>query len=141
MVRFDPKAVLSLLVLLLVVLPVVEGSRKTLPEWEECGVSVRRPWRDLSCSEQLEFLRTLQALKENGLYDEFVSVHWYSRQTSHEVPDFLPWHRWFLWIFEKELQRESGTCMVRGRFQACVAGMCRSPTICLVHYCVCCVSA
>ena len=78
---------------------------------EDCGTSRRRPWRDLSCTEQQEFLQAVQALKQNGIYDEFVNVHWDSRKMAHDVPEFLPWHRWFLYIFEKELQRVSGTCM------------------------------
>lgn len=113
---FTPSLLVALLVvwLLLTAAAAAEERRETLPD--DCGTSVRRPWRDLSCHEQRQFLRTLSALKENGLYDEFVMVHWSSRLHSHDIPDFLPWHRWFLWVFEKELQRESGTCMVRGRF-------------------------
>lgn len=91
-----------LLVLLCVVVPTVDA---------QCGQSRRRSWRSLSCSEQQEFLDAVQTLKDRGIYDEFVRVHWDSRDFAHEVPELLPWHRWFVWVFEQELQRVTGSCI------------------------------
>ena len=79
---------------------------------QPCGTSRRRAWRDLTCQEQRTYLNAVQALKDNGIYDELVRVHWDSRNRAHGVPEFLPWHRWFLWVYERELQRVSGSCSV-----------------------------
>lgn len=78
---------------------------------QQCGTSQRRAWRDLSCQEQRNYLNAVQALKDNGIYDELVRVHWDSRARAHGVPEFLPWHRWFVWVYERELQRVSSSCV------------------------------
>lgn len=76
-----------------------------------CGTSQRRSWRALTCGEQQEFLDAVQALKDSGMYDDFVRVHFDSAGFAHNVAEFLPWHRWFLWVFERELQSISGSCV------------------------------
>ena len=63
----------------------------------------RAAWRDLTCTQQNEFLSALNRMKENGRFDLFANVHMLSRSTSHGVDAFLPWHRWFIWQFEREL--------------------------------------
>ncbi|CAB9505659.1 Hemocyanin, beta-C chain unit [Seminavis robusta] len=77
----------------------------------QCGVSRRRPWRSLSCGEQDQFLNALRALKASGVYDDIARVHWLTGGAAHNVPAFLPWHRYYLWVFEQQLQRASGTCV------------------------------
>jgi len=78
---------------------------------QNCGTSRRRPWRSLSCSEQDAYLDAAQRLKATGLWDELVRVHFESGDWGHEVPMFLLWHRWYVFIFERELQRVSGSCL------------------------------
>jgi Common central domain of tyrosinase len=67
----------------------------------------RKPWKDLSCSEQNEYLASIRRLKDNGLYDEFVQVHIQNEAASHGTPEFLPWHRWFIYQFESALRQVS----------------------------------
>lgn len=96
------KLLLSLLFWSLVLAPVLG---------QNCGTSRRRPWRSLSCAEQETFLRACQDLKASGRWDELVLNHQRSGQWGHQVPAFLLWHRWLMWIGERELQRISGTCL------------------------------
>jgi hypothetical protein len=67
----------------------------------------RKPWNDLRCHEQEEYLEAIRQLKQNGLYDEFVRVHMQNEAASHGTPEFLPWHRWFIWQFESALRTVS----------------------------------
>lgn len=78
---------------------------------QQCGTSRRRPWRSLSCNEQDDFLNALQALKESGGYDDIATVHWQTGGAAHRRPEFLPWHRYYIWIFERALQEASGSCI------------------------------
>jgi hypothetical protein len=59
----------------------------------DCQRSWRRPWRDLTCEQQDEFLEALTSMKEAGIYDEFVYVHEFFATLTHGTPEFLPWHR------------------------------------------------
>ena len=78
---------------------------------QNCGRSRRRPWRSLSCQEQRTFLQACQDLKASGRWDELVLNHERSGDWGHEVPAFLSWHRWLMWMGERELQRIIGTCL------------------------------
>jgi len=77
----------------------------------DCHTSFRRPWRDLSCREQDDFLAAIIQVKNSGAFDEFIQVHLGVAQFTHGPAEFLPWHRWFIWNFEKLLQQTTGTCM------------------------------
>mmetsp|Transcript_27688 Transcript_27688/g.66695 ORF Transcript_27688/g.66695 Transcript_27688/m.66695 type:complete len:674 (-) Transcript_27688:4103-6124(-) len=72
----------------------------------------RRPWSSLSCSEQDEFLRAVEQLYELGLYQEFTQVHVDMNGQTHRTEAFLPWHRWYLYVFETALQEVSGNCQL-----------------------------
>jgi len=65
----------------------------------------------LSCEEQDEFLDALLLVKESGEYDDFVYIHEWFGELTHYTPEFLPWHRWFIWNFEKVLQQATGKCI------------------------------
>ena len=89
--------------------PLTSPPPRTPPD---CGVSERRSWRDLSCDGQDEFIRAVRALKDNGWYDEFVYTHWLYSDLTHQNDDlFLPWHRYFLWMFERALQTVTQSCI------------------------------
>lgn len=86
-----------------------EPAEKTYPS---CPHSVRKPWEALSCSERDDFLAAARALKDDAdLWGDFAEMHFANNIRSHGADQFLPWHRWFLWVFEKELQRVSGKCV------------------------------
>ncbi|CAB9496517.1 Putative tyrosinase-like protein tyr [Seminavis robusta] len=96
-------AKVALLVLSLLQLGVVDA--------QNCGVSRRRPWRSLSCQEQQAYIDAVVLMKNSGIYDEITRVHQNSGNDNHFVPPFLPFHRWLIWIFEREMQRMTGTCI------------------------------
>jgi Common central domain of tyrosinase len=78
----------------------------------DCHTRWRRAWRDLTCQQQDEFLEAIIKLKESGTYDEFRYTHEYYGNLTHGTPEFLPWHRWFLYqLFEKALQQVTGQCI------------------------------
>lgn len=63
----------------------------------------------MSRPELARFFRAINTLKDNGQgpsrYDAFVRLHLDNMPNAHGVPEFLPWHRYFIRDFEKELQR------------------------------------
>ncbi|KAJ3075858.1 hypothetical protein HK102_005520, partial [Quaeritorhiza haematococci] len=75
-------------------------------------VRVRKEWRELTETERLAFLNAVNVLKAKpsllgttkSRYDDFAMIHWENVAEAQGVPAFLPWHRWFLRLFEKELQ-------------------------------------
>lgn len=72
-------------------------------------MAIRKDANTLSASEREEFVSAVKALKANGIYDQFVLRHANAVMTAiHRCPAFLPWHRRYLWDFERELQRISG---------------------------------
>jgi len=77
----------------------------------DCHTSFRRAWRDLTCQEQDDYLDAVIQVKNSGLYDEFIAVHLSVAPLTHSPAEFLPWHRWFIWNFEKLLQRTTGRCV------------------------------
>ena len=100
--------------------------------------TIRQEWRDLSASERSSYVAAVQCLRERpsivgldqSLYDDFPWVH--SRVgnscmlvsstqlirltqdlcLAHRTSGFLPWHRYFLHIYETLLRE---TCGYRGR--------------------------
>jgi hypothetical protein len=91
--------------------PFYNNKRTTVVEARDCRTSWRRAWRDLSCEQQDEYLEAVLLLKDTGIYDEFTILHEQYTDRSHLTPEFLPWHRWFIYQFEKALQYVSGKCI------------------------------
>lgn len=70
---------------------------------------IRKDANTLSSDERLELTSTILELKRRGIYDQFVLRHANANMRAiHRCPAFLPWHRRFIWDFERELQRVSG---------------------------------
>lgn len=106
MASFHGASLLALRLLLVVFLLATSFCRA-----QRCGTSQRRPWRALSCAEQDQFLNAVLALKQSGVYDELAQVHWQTGSAAHQRPEFLPWHRYYIWIFEQQLQAVSNSCI------------------------------
>ena len=72
-------------------------------------MAIRKDANTLSTAERAEFVATVHELKRTGVYDQFVLRHANTNMRAiHRSPAFLPWHRRFIWDFERELQRVSG---------------------------------
>ncbi len=85
--------------------------------------NVRKNVRDLTTTEKQNFIRAVKALKatispitRRSIYDEYVLWHSIAtartdstnlfRNAAHVGPAFNPWHRYFLYRFERQLQRK-----------------------------------
>ena len=71
-------------------------------------MAIRKDANTLTSAERTELVDAILQLKTEGIYDRFVLRHANADMMAiHSSPAFLPWHRRFLWDFEKELQRVS----------------------------------
>lgn len=71
-------------------------------------MAIRKDANTLTSAERTEFVNAVKILKSTGIYDQFVLRHANAIMSAiHRAPAFLPWHRRFIWDFEKELQRVS----------------------------------
>jgi len=71
-------------------------------------MAIRKDANTLSSAERAELVAAILELKRTGIYDQFVLRHSNAVMSSiHQSPAFLPWHRRYIWDYEKELQRVS----------------------------------
>jgi len=81
--------------------------------------STRREWRTLHDWEKKDYIEAVQCLAsspsvltdEGSNYDDFDLTHEIIGQNSHIAASFLPWHRYFLHVYEKYLMEK---CDYRG---------------------------
>ncbi|KAJ3060053.1 hypothetical protein HK102_009687, partial [Quaeritorhiza haematococci] len=82
---------------------------------QNANCRVRREWSELSGAEQQRYISAVQQLKARPRggnsaspgqlsYDDFVQIHLEASPTAHGVPVFLPWHRYFTWLYEEALR-------------------------------------
>ena len=76
------------------------------------GTSRRKAWRDMTCDEQDAYLNAVTAMKNSGIHDEFVRIHLLNSGAAHGVPEFLPWHRWYIYQYEKAQQEYANVCSI-----------------------------
>ncbi|OLB73385.1 MAG: hypothetical protein AUI14_26450 [Actinobacteria bacterium 13_2_20CM_2_71_6] len=73
------------------------------------ALRVRHDQKTMSATDIARFVNAVKELKSRGVYDQFVLLHqltltYATVNWAHMSPVFLPWHRWFLNEFEKQLQ-------------------------------------
>ncbi|KAF2873321.1 hypothetical protein BDV95DRAFT_488915 [Massariosphaeria phaeospora] len=76
----------------------------------------RREWRSLSALEREDYISAVKCLKTrssrvgqpHSLYDDFPWVHTFVGDNTHDTAAFLPWHRYFIRIYERALQEQCG---------------------------------
>ncbi|EMC93898.1 hypothetical protein BAUCODRAFT_36350 [Baudoinia panamericana UAMH 10762] len=78
----------------------------------------RHEWRTLSREEQQEYIRAVLCLRtipsvlqpalNRSSYDDWPLVHSHVGYTTHNSAPFLPWHRYFLHLYEKTLRGQCG---------------------------------
>jgi hypothetical protein len=73
---------------------------------QQCEIRERREIRQLSQEELYEFVDAVKTINEKGeFYARMALLHHILRKEVHGNAMFLPWHRYFLYMFEKELQK------------------------------------
>ncbi|KAJ3096105.1 hypothetical protein HDU97_006209 [Phlyctochytrium planicorne] len=75
----------------------------------------RKDFRDLSVNEKKTFFNAMNTLHQmpsllnrRNRYHDFVAIHSIGTQWWHGTPLFLPWHRYFIAVLERDLQTISG---------------------------------
>lgn len=103
-----------ILALLLFAFPFADGQEPLL----NCpGPSRRKSWRYMGCDEREAYLKAVKTLNTNPprdvpSYGAFVHVHYRNRRTSHGRDTFLPWHRWYIYQFERALRIAANDCSI-----------------------------
>ncbi|MCY4557780.1 MAG: tyrosinase family protein [Chloroflexi bacterium] len=73
---------------------------------------VRKDQKKLTASEWVDFIAAVNAIQDVKAsapdYSFLARIHapQFHKGTAHKFPQFLPWHREYLWIFENRLRRE-----------------------------------
>jgi hypothetical protein len=79
---------------------------------------VRREWRQLSSDEKSRFLAAVQQLHDRPPgssepstwnYAQFAQIHWDYQQPNHDRPLFFPWHRDYIYHYERALRTIDST--------------------------------
>ncbi|KAF2458430.1 hypothetical protein BDY21DRAFT_414745 [Lineolata rhizophorae] len=84
-------------------------------------VAVRKEWSRLSKAERREYIDAVLCMQElpsksdpeqfpgaRNRYDDFVGIHIALTLEIHGTANFLTWHRYFTWAYEKALRDECG---------------------------------
>ncbi|KAL2169412.1 hypothetical protein VTG60DRAFT_6041 [Thermothelomyces hinnuleus] len=84
-------------------------------------LQVRREWGDISAEEKRAYIAAMLCIMEKpsrldpnqfpgakSRYDDFVVVHMNQTLSIHGTGNFLSWHRYYTWAFERALQEECG---------------------------------
>ncbi|KAK7961691.1 tyrosinase central domain-containing protein [Apiospora aurea] len=83
--------------------------------------SIRREWSDLSPDERVEYTTAVRCLQQlpsksdakevpgaRSRFDDFMAVHMTMTPWIHNSANFLAWHRYYLFTYEKALKEECG---------------------------------
>jgi len=96
------------------------SSSRVAPEISAAGSctnpAVAYEWDNLSDEHKQEFTAAIKCLMSkpprSGLpgvknrWDDFAAIHQHMNTIIHQVGQFLPWHRYYLWMFYQELSKE-----------------------------------
>lgn len=93
----------------------------TTPSCTHDKLVFRREYGALSHAEKLDYVKAVQCLQTlpartpanvssgaRSRFDDFVVVHIQQTLTIHFTGNFMPWHRWFVYSYEKALRDECG---------------------------------
>ena len=79
---------------------------KTRPIGEPCKrLHVRKDIKCLSEEEFQDFVAVIKEMHGSGFMDRMTLIHHNSWPAVHKYGVGLPWHRWFIMLFEKEMLR------------------------------------
>ncbi|KAK1541032.1 hypothetical protein CPAR01_07021 [Colletotrichum paranaense] len=101
-----------------------EARLKKRGESANCTTSnmvFRREYGSLSLTERLSYVNAVKCLQSlpprtpanvssgaRSRFDDFVVTHIQQTMTIHYTGNFMPWHRWFVHLYEKALREECG---------------------------------
>jgi len=84
-------------------------------------LQIRREWGTLSTQEKKDYIAAVKCLQSKppktpaakapgakSRFDDFVAVHINQTMEIHYTGNFLSWHRYYTWLYEKALQDECG---------------------------------
>ncbi|KAK1834076.1 hypothetical protein QBC39DRAFT_301341 [Podospora conica] len=84
-------------------------------------LKIRREWGSLSSTQKTAYINAVKCLQSKpaktpsslvpgakSRFDDFVGTHINQTMTIHWTGNFLSWHRYYTWIYEKALQEECG---------------------------------
>ncbi|KAK4447854.1 hypothetical protein QBC34DRAFT_381989 [Podospora aff. communis PSN243] len=84
-------------------------------------LQIRREWGTLTKQEKKEYISAVKCLQSKppktpsakapgakSRFDDFVAVHISQTMEIHYTGNFLSWHRYFTWLYEKALREECG---------------------------------
>ncbi|KAK6860703.1 Di-copper centre-containing [Apiospora arundinis] len=85
------------------------------------NASIRREWSDLSGDERIAYTTAVRCLQKlpsksdakevpgaRSRFDDFMAVHMAKTPWIHNSANFLAWHRYYLFTYEKALKEECG---------------------------------
>ncbi|KAF2095406.1 Di-copper centre-containing protein [Rhizodiscina lignyota] len=80
------------------------------------NATLRREWRSLSTAEKLDYVEAVQCLYKKPspmrpnttIYEDFAWTHNRHANETHQTAALLPWHRYYISIYEKALQHYCG---------------------------------
>ncbi|KAI9152191.1 N-acetyl-6-hydroxytryptophan oxidase ivoB [Paramyrothecium foliicola] len=83
--------------------------------------TVRKDWAALSAKERTSYINAVKCLQKKpsksdrtwapgvrSRYDDFLAIHIDKTPQIHRTGNFLTWHRYFVWSYEKALREECG---------------------------------
>src|SRR2546429_1805555 len=75
-------------------------------------MGLRRNQNDISSDQRDRFVAAVKTMKTTGVYDRYVQIHQTAaamvataHNYAHMGPAFFPWHRYFIYLFELDLQK------------------------------------
>ncbi|KAF4508832.1 hypothetical protein G6O67_005164 [Ophiocordyceps sinensis] len=83
------------------------------------NIAVRQEWNSLSKHQRADYLRAVKCLRSKpsvrrgetlakNRFDDFILAHVDQTLSIHFSGLLLPWHRYFVWLYEKALREECG---------------------------------
>lgn len=96
--------------------PKVQPAQPAQGDYQSKNCATRREWRTLNSTEQQDYISSVLCLRDHpsqlgantSLYDDFPWIHAHVGYYTHNSAPFMPWHRYFLHIYEKALRDKCG---------------------------------
>ncbi|MCJ1241386.1 hypothetical protein MMC14_009391 [Varicellaria rhodocarpa] len=97
--------------------PLSSHTEAATPHNSKCTTpSIRKEWRSLTKAEKHSYFNAIHCLRDlpsaihrnHSHYDDFPYVHMHFGNITHDTAGFLPWHRYFVLVYERSLREKCG---------------------------------